>query len=99
MAKKSIIARDKKKELTVQKFAERVRQLKQAIRSEDEDIRFDAITKLNKLPRNASPCRINRRCQVCGRPRAVYRSFGLCRICLRKAAMRGDVTGLSKASW
>lgn len=54
---------------------------------------------LHKLPVNSSPSRLNRRCELCGRPKAVYRKFGLCRICLREAVMRGDVPGCVKSSW
>jgi small subunit ribosomal protein S14 len=54
---------------------------------------------LQKLPRDASPSRQRRRCQITGRPHGVYRKFGLCRNKLREAAMRGDVPGLVKASW
>ena len=43
--------------------------------------------------------RIIRRCQICGRSRAVYRKFGICRICLRERALRGEVPGMRKASW
>ena len=64
-----------------------------------EDARWDAQVALQKLPRDASPVRQVRRCQVTGRPHAVYRKFGLSRIKLREAAMRGDVPGLKKASW
>ena len=58
-----------------------------------------AVVALQKLPRDASPARQQRRCRVSGRPHAVYRKFGLCRNMLREAAMRGDVPGLKKASW
>ena len=58
-----------------------------------------AVEKLNKQDRDESPCRVKRRCRSCGRPRAVYRRFQLCRICLRESMVRGDVAGLVKASW
>ena len=63
------------------------------------DERLAAVIKLNKSPRDESAVRVRTRCQICGRPRAVYRKFGLCRIHLREAAVRGDVPGLVKASW
>lgn len=63
------------------------------------DEKLEAAKKLNKRRRDESPCRHQRRCRQCGRPRAVYRQFGLCRIHLREAAMRGDVPGLLKSSW
>ena len=67
----------------------------QSLSSEE---RYEARVKFQKLPRNASPSRVVR-CQVTGRPHAVYRKFGLSRIKLREAAMRGDIPGLVKSSW
>lgn len=57
------------------------------------------VAKLTQMPRDESKVRVRNRCQLCGRPRGVYRKFKLCRCCLRKMAMRGDVPGLVKASW
>ena len=101
MAKKSMIAREKKRARTVAKYAEKRASLKAVLRDTNvsDEERWDAQVKLQKLPRNASPVRQQRRCQVTGRPHAVYRKFGLCRNKLREAAMRGDVPGLVKASW
>lgn len=101
MAKQSMIAREKKRERTVQKFAEKRAQLKAVIKDPEasDDDRWAAQVKLQKLPRNANPVRLRRRCQITGRPHGVYRKFGLCRNKLREAAMRGDVPGLVKASW
>jgi small subunit ribosomal protein S14 len=65
----------------------------------DYDERMEAVIRLNKRPRDESPCRGRTRCNLCGRPRAVYRKFGLCRLCLRKALMFGHVPGARKASW
>ena len=64
-----------------------------------DDERWEAQVKLQKLPRNASPSRGRNRCRQTGRPHGVYSKFGLCRMKLREAAMRGDVPGLVKASW
>ena len=64
-----------------------------------EEERWDAQVALQKLPRNASPSRLRNRCRQTGRPHAYLRKFGLSRIKLREAAMRGDVPGLTKASW
>lgn len=99
MAKKSVIARELKRVTTVRRFRERVSALKQQARSANFDERVTALQTIQQLPRNASASRCHRRCRSCGRPRAVYRKFGLCRICLREAAMRGDIPGLVKASW
>ena len=101
MAKKSMIARENKRARMVAKYAEKRAALKAIIadvNATDED-KWDAQIALQKLPRDASPVRQQRRCQVTGRPHGVYRKFGLCRNKLREAAMRGDVPGLVKASW
>ncbi len=101
MAKKSMLAREKKRTKTVAKYAAKRAELKKIINSpasspEQVD---EAVIKLQKLPRDASPSRQQRRCRASGRPHAVYRKFGLCRNKLREAAMRGDIPGLVKASW
>ena len=101
MAKKSMIAREKKRTQTVAKFAGKRAELKAILNSQtatDEE-QWDAQMKFQQLPRDASPVRQRRRCQITGRPHGVYRKFGLCRNKLREAAMRGDVPGLVKASW
>ena len=101
MAKKSMIARETKRIKTVARYAEKRASLK-AIFSDlslPSEERYDAYKKFQQLPRNASPSRVVRRCQVTGRPHAVYRKFGISRIKLREAAMRGDIPGLVKSSW
>ena len=101
MAKKSMIAREAKRIKTVAKFADKRVSLKAIMNDEKatSEERYEASVKLQKLPRNSSPSRVVRRCQVTGRPHAVYRKFGLSRIKLREAAMRGDIPGLVKSSW
>ena len=101
MAKVSMINREKKREKMVKKYAAKRAALKAQIRDlnlPDEE-RWEAQIALQKLPRDASPVRQQRRCQLTGRPHGVYRKFGLCRDKLREAAMRGDVPGLVKSSW
>jgi len=101
MAKKSMIAREHKRIKTVAKYASKKAELKKTflnVNLSDEE-RFDAYRKLQKLPRNSSASRVVRRCSITGRPHAVYRKFGLSRIKLREAAMRGDIPGLVKSSW
>ena len=101
MAKKSMIARENKRTRMVAKYAEKRAALKTVLgdlNASDEE-RWEAQIALQKLPRDASPVRQQRRCQITGRPHGVYRKFGLCRNKLREAAMRGDVPGLVKASW
>jgi small subunit ribosomal protein S14 len=101
MAKKSMIAREKKRARLVTKYAGKRAALKAILNdvNASDDEKWDAQIALQKLPRDASPVRQQRRCQVTGRPHAVYRKFGLCRNKLREAAMRGDVPGLVKSSW
>ncbi len=101
MAKISMIEREKKRARTVAKYAEKRAALKAVIASPEasEEERWEAQVKLQQLPRDASPSRQRNRCRQTGRPHGVYRKFGLCRIKLREAAMRGDVPGLVKASW
>lgn len=101
MAKSSMIARENKRAKTVEKFAAKRAELKAVLKdlNASDDEKWDAQVKLQKLPRDASPSRQRRRCRITGRPHGVYRKFGLCRNKLREAAMRGDVPGLTKASW
>lgn len=101
MAKLSMWNREAKREQLAVKYAEKRAALKAVIASpaSSEEEVWDAQVALQKLPRDSSPIRKQRRCQVTGRPHAVYRKFGLCRNQLREAAMRGDVPGLKKASW
>jgi len=101
MAKASMIARENKRIKMVQKYAKKREELKKVISDmniSDEE-RYEARLKLQKLPRDASPVRLQRRCQITGRPHAVYRRFGLSRNKLRELAMNGDVPGLVKSSW
>lgn len=101
MAKLSMVARDKKREKTVRRFANKRIELKAIIKSPETSYeeKQEAVLKLQKLPRNASPIRMRNRCNLTGRPKGYYRKFGLGRNKLREAAMRGDVPGLVKASW
>ncbi len=101
MAKKSMKVRDEKRIKMVARFQTLRQKLKTAIvsvSSSDEE-RETSQRRLQAMPRNASPVRVQRRCQQCGRPHAVYRKFGLCRICLRQNLMNGHVPGGRKASW
>lgn len=101
MAKSSILAREKKRAMTVAKFAVQraaVKAVLKDVNASDEE-KWEAQIKLQKMPRDASPVRQRNRCRITGRPHGVYRKFGMCRHKLREAAMRGDVPGLTKASW
>ncbi|WP_071872884.1 30S ribosomal protein S14 [Atopomonas hussainii] len=101
MAKKSMKNRELKRQLTVAKFAEKRAALKAIIANQSlsPEERWEAQIALQKQPRDASASRLRNRCRLTGRPHGVYRKFGLSRIMLREAAMRGDVPGLVKASW
>jgi len=101
MAKKSMIARENKRVKLVEKYATKRASLKEIIR--DPNTSFEekdqASLALQKLPRDSSAARLRNRCSITGRPHGFYRKFGLSRNKLREATMRGDVPGLSKASW
>ena len=101
MAKTSMVNRDIKREKLAKKFAAKRAELKKIVSSQDASYeeKIQAAEKLQKLPRDSSPSRQRNRCEISGRPRGVYRKFGLGRNKLREATMRGDVPGLRKASW
>ncbi len=101
MAKKSMIARERKRQQKAAQYAEKRAALKALIKDPktDPEVVDDAVVKLARLPRDSSPARGVKRCRITGRPHAVYSKFGLCRNKLREAAMRGDVPGLVKSSW
>ena len=101
MAKLSVKLRDKNRRKTVEKFKAKRAALLEVIhnmKAADED-RDAARAKLQRLPRDASPVRLRNRCALTGRPRGVYRKFGLGRIKLRELALHGEVPGVIKASW
>lgn len=101
MAKKSMIARERKRTKTVAKYAAKRAELKARIRDPKAaaEERYAAVQELQRLPRDASPVRLRNRCEATGRPRGYYRKFGLARNKLREAAMRGEIPGLVKSSW
>jgi len=101
MARQSVINREKKRRNTVKKFAAKRAELMTTLKSSsasDED-KAAARDKLQKLPRDASPVRLRNRCALTGRPRGVFKKFGLARNKLREIALRGEIPGLTKASW
>ena len=100
MARKSVLEREKKKRIIESKHRSQRLELKEVIKkSTDFDTIMEAQEKLANLPLNSSLSRCTRRCCQCGRSHAVYRKFGLCRICLRRELMTGNVTGGRKSSW
>ena len=101
MAKLALINRQLKREKLVAKFAKKRTALQSVIdnpRASDED-KYAARLALQALPRNANPTRLRNRCAITGRPRGVFRKFGLGRNKLREYAMRGEIPGVVKASW
>jgi small subunit ribosomal protein S14 len=101
MAKTSVVNRELKRRKTVAKFATKRAALFATINNQQasDEERSEARAKLQALPRDASPTRLRNRCELTGRPRGVFRKFGLGRNKLREIAMRGDIPGLTKASW
>jgi len=101
MAKRSMIERQARRLRTVQKYQAKREEYRRIIRSpmSSDDERMLAQQKLQALPRDASPVRLRNRCSISGRPHGFYRKFGLSRNKLRESTMRGEMPGLSKASW
>ena len=89
MAKKSIEARQRKRERLVAQYAEKRKQLKES----------GQLDLLDKLPKNTSAVRLRNRCQLTGRPRGYVKMFGVCRIKFRDLASEGKIPGVTKASW
>ena len=100
MAKKSMIARQKKREKIVQKYAKKRTELLEAFAKAPTQAEKLAIhRKIQQLPRNSSPTRLHNRCWLTGRPHGYYRDFGLCRNALREMAHQGLLPGVVKSSW
>ena len=101
MAKQALIQRELKREMLAKKFAKKYAELKAVANNaklSDEE-RDAARLGLQKLPRNANPTRQRNRCAITGRPRGVYRQFGLARAKVRELAFEGNIPGVTKASW
>lgn len=101
MAKESMKAREAKRAKLVAQYAEKRRTLKAIISSvnSSEEERWDAVLKLQSLPRDSAKSRQRNRCNQTGRPHGYLRKFGLSRIKTREACMKGEIPGLRKASW
>jgi small subunit ribosomal protein S14 len=101
MAKTSVLIRQLKREKLQKRFAKKRAALKAIVRdlNSTDDQKMIAQAKLNAMPRDSSKSRQRNRCAITGRPRGVYRKFGLGRNKLREAAMSGEIPGLTKASW
>ena len=101
MAKTNMIEREKRRAKTAKKYAAKRAALKETIRNPKTSVedRQAAQAKLQALPRDANPIRKRNRCAITGRSRGVYRKFGLSRVKIREVASRGEIPGLSMASW
>ena len=101
MARQSIVNREQKRRKTVKKFAAKRSELMTLLKSSSvsEEEKAQAREKLQKLPRDSSPVRLRNRCALTGRPRGVFKKFGLARGKLREIALRGEIPGVIKASW
>ncbi len=101
MAKKSLLERNNRRMKLVAKYATRREELRRKVRDMrlSEEERHAAMVALQKLPRDSCYVRLRNRCALTGRPRGYYRKFGLGRNKLRELAMRGEIPGVTKASW
>ncbi|MFO1456588.1 MAG: 30S ribosomal protein S14 [Steroidobacteraceae bacterium] len=101
MAKTSMVEREKRRAKIAKRYAAKRAKLKEAVRDPkgSPEERAAAQAALQKLPRDASPSRGRRRCSITGRPRGVYRKFGISRVKIRETVNRGELPGVSKASW
>jgi small subunit ribosomal protein S14 len=101
MAKLSLKQREAKREKLVAKFSKKHTELKAVANdaSKSDEERYLARLELQKLPRNANPTRLRNRCELTGRPRGTFRTFGLARTKIRELAFKGDIPGVVKASW
>jgi len=101
VAKLSLINRDIKRAKLIEKYAPKRAALKAIIddQSKSDEERYQARLELQQLPRNSSPTRLRNRCVVTGRSRGVYKQFGLTRHKVREMALRGEIPGMTKASW
>ena len=100
MAKKSMIAREVKRKKLVEKYASKRKALLDEFNSAKDPMeRLEIHRKIQRLPRNSAPTRVRNRCWATGKPRGVYRDFGLCRNQLRQRAHNGELPGVVKSSW
>ncbi|MDR2164896.1 MAG: 30S ribosomal protein S14 [Zoogloeaceae bacterium] len=101
MAKLALINREDKRRALVAKYAKKRAALVAIIgdTSLSDTERYEARLKLQQFPRNANPSRLRNRCQLTGRPRGVFRKFGMCRNKIRELAFDGQIPGVVKASW
>jgi len=101
MAKKSKIVREKKLLMNIQKYSKKRAELKAIIYNPGSTVeeRDQAVSKLDRLPKSSSPIRLRNRCFITGRPRGIIRRFKLSRLSFREMALKGEIPGVTKASW
>ncbi|MEL6431072.1 MAG: 30S ribosomal protein S14 [Planctomycetota bacterium] len=101
MAKTSAVQKNERRQRLVEKYAARRAEMKSIIESSQatEEAKDEARAKLASFPKNSNPNRVRNRCSFTGRPRAVYRRFGVCRMVLRDLAHEGKIPGMRKSSW
>ena len=101
MAKKSMIVKNIRRKQIVERYRTKRMELKKILKSlkTSEEEKRVARIKLERMPRDSNPIRIRNRCVVTGRPRSYYRKFGLSRITFREMALKGQIPGITKASW
>ena len=101
MAKESMKAREVKRKRLVEKYAAKRMALKEQAKKEalSDDNNYSAWKEFQKIPKNASPCRLHNRCKLTGRPKGYMRTFGISRINFREMAVQGLIPGVKKASW
>ncbi|MGR4000640.1 MAG: 30S ribosomal protein S14 [Alphaproteobacteria bacterium] len=101
MAKKSLVERDKKRRRLARRYAAKRAELKGILydKKRTPEERFQAMLRLQEIPRNASPTRQRNRCNMTGRSRGYHRRFGVSRIVVREMAARGQLPGVVKSSW
>lgn len=101
MAKISKVVKNEKRKKTVAQYATKRAELKKIINNPQSSIEQvdEAVVKLQKLPRNASPVRVRNRCSLTGRPRGFLRKFGMSRVTFRDLSLKGQIPGVTKSSW
>ena len=101
MAKISKVVKNQKRKKMVSQYAERRAELKKIINSPNSSPEQvdEAVMKLQKMPRDASPVRVRNRCSQTGRPRGYLRKFGMSRVTFRELSLQGQIPGVTKSSW
>jgi small subunit ribosomal protein S14 len=104
MAKESMKARERKRERLAARYADKREELVKILKSKDnsdemQEAKWEAMMKIQKLPKNSAKCRVHNRCGLTGRPRGYMRQFGISRVTFREMALDGKIPGVKKSSW